>query len=412
MFFFALASWQNARGQNSATPQDATIRGRVLEADGKVASPAFVYAMPLPGPSVDAVQRGIVIKSTAADDQGRFEFTGLAPGKWRLTAGRNQEFETNYTVPQDVVRKQVELSAGAVAEVELNFPKAIVVLGRVMDSETKAGVAGVHVSACAYGEYQPGGGVSRTPVNWPRVESISDASGVFRIEIPFNDPARLFVDEPQGWLLEGASYGAPGLLLLKGASAGAERPLDIQLTRGAALRGTVRDEAGAPSPGIMVTSIEPAAERRAFATTDAQGAFALTVPRGRRVLLQAESKSRFAETSVDVPASGDLPEVPLVAQPFASVTGTVKDASGKPIQSIEVSATHSVDGKSYTSSRGNVQYTDSQGVYQLHKVAPGGTTLAVCLGKRTDSLAPQPVTLELKPGATVSGQDFVLARRP
>ncbi len=387
--------------------QTATIRGRALEADGRPALQVLVYAQQPAGGHADIQQPQAPRESASVDEEGRFEFTGLAPGKWKLKAGRKPNFQVVQPVPQDTVVTTVEVARGSVAAVEMRFPAPIVFIGRVTDSETMAGVADVRVSSSPYAQYR-GSGVSRTPANWPRVESISDDSGAFRIEIPFTDPAQLYVDEPAGWLLKGPSYDAPGLVLLHGVTPGEERTLYIQMTRGASLSGTVRDEAGMPIPRANVSSLELSARKMASAITDGQGAFELTVPHGRKVRLQVQSELGMSETRVDVPTSGNPPEVSLVVRQFASVTGVVRDASGNPIPNVGIIATHAVDGTDYLSTRGDDQRSNTQGVYQLPQVVPGLTTIAVRLGKLMGFLQPGPITIDVKPGETVDGQDFIL----
>jgi hypothetical protein len=172
------------------------------------------------------------------------------------------------------------------------------------------------------------------------------------------------------------------------------------------ISGTVNDAAGAPLPGVSITTWPPSTT----ATSDAHGAFSLVVSVGEYNI--TASKASYAPyTLAAVPVAAKATTNVSLVLSFAStapatITGTVtnsKESSPDPIAGAVVS----VDGQ------GAKATTDATGAFTLTGVAPGPVFLSVT--------PPDPSTylpgdlrnaIMVNPGATVTGVHMIVSARP
>lgn len=133
---------QQAAPRDTKAPKAGTgiIRGRVVAAD--TGDPLRRARLQLAAPELDKT------RATAADAQGRFEFTALPPGRYTMTASK-----TGYVTLQYGQRRvfeagtPIELADKQVLEaIEVVLPRGGVITGRILDDAGEP-VAGASVAA-------------------------------------------------------------------------------------------------------------------------------------------------------------------------------------------------------------------------------------------------------------------------
>jgi protocatechuate 3,4-dioxygenase beta subunit len=181
-----------------------------------------------------------------------------------------------------------------------------------------------------------------------------------------------------------------------------EVDMDLTVERGPRIAGRVVDAQGRPVAGVSV-AVSPLGEG---ATSEADGRFQLQVPsNGRYELTAHHSEWGGAMVSTDAPAEN----VELRLQPHAGIEATVL-SGGEPVAGAVVSiapAEGEEDNRFFTD-----RVTDARGHVVLRGV-PAGKYFALAEHAQLRSAAPVPVTLEegrtlpltleLKPGASLSG---------
>lgn len=113
------------QGQSPARPvAGATIRGRVIDAaDGKAIRGAEVSALPdfVPGMTIE-------IRTARTDDAGRFELTGVASGRLRISASR-----VGFVAERPGAWPEVDLQAGRTVDVQLRMRRGAAISGTLVD---------------------------------------------------------------------------------------------------------------------------------------------------------------------------------------------------------------------------------------------------------------------------------------
>ncbi len=173
--------------------------------------------------------------------------------------------------------------------------------------------------------------------------------------------------------------------------------IELRLTAGAVVRGTVKDRSGAPVPGAEVTVVDRGyvdwrARRQAF--TDASGAFSIAglAPRAVDVVAWHESGAS-AIVPVDLAATHEH-AVTLTLDVTGIITGTVVDSRGQPIGDAQVIATPVWSGGTADRAEWGVRgvqemITDQGGAfrfaglpagsYHVHAARPGASEAALWL---------------------------------
>ncbi len=128
------------RDAKASTPGAGIIRGRVVSADTR--DPLRRARLQLAAPELEKA------RVAAADAQGRFEFTGLPPGRYTMTASK-----TGYVTLQYGQRRvfeagtPIELADKQVLEaIEVALPRGGVITGHIID-DTGEPMAGASVAA-------------------------------------------------------------------------------------------------------------------------------------------------------------------------------------------------------------------------------------------------------------------------
>ncbi len=383
-----------------------TINGRVLEADGRPARSVDLWVHPVLSADVDYRRGPILAPSARVDAEGVFQLKNLAAHKWRITARRRAAPGS----PGEEVSREVDLESVYTADVELRFQRPVTIIGQVIDSGTKAGVPGIRLSSSAYGRNLMSGGVAKVPFLPGRVEAISDGTGAFRIAIPFRDPAQLFVDVPDGWILDSRPAGLPGMIAIAGVAGGEEHTVEVRLKRATLLRGKVLDAPNAPAVGAVVTAREELYYQTHGARTDSNGVFSMTVPLDRTLNIKAATEIGWGEAVAEVPAAGTPPEVTIVLQGYATVSGQVRSVAGEPVKAVTFLITRTSMGGHHRDASTSQVTSDASGRYVLSKLRPGTTTIAARIPAGLSYAAPDPLTLELSAGEIREGVDFALKR--
>jgi RNA polymerase sigma factor (sigma-70 family) len=173
--------------------------------------------------------------------------------------------------------------------------------------------------------------------------------------------------------------------------------IELRLTAGAVVRGTVRDPSGAPVPGAEVSVVDHGyvewrARRQAF--TDASGSFSIggLAPRAVDVVAWHDSGAS-AIVRVDLAATHEH-VVTLTLDVTGTITGTVVDSRGQPLGDAQVIATPVWSGGTADREAWGVRgvqemITDQAGAfrfaglpdgsYHVHAARPGASEAALWL---------------------------------
>lgn len=313
--------------------------GQVLS-DGAAAAGAEVWLGGLE-------RRGLPEQQTVADAEGRFVFDGLAPEDYRLMATLGErhaveraELSTPRKTQQEVV---LQLGSGFLAE------------GTVRD-EAQRPVEGVHVSVRPEGEYEQ---------SW---NAVTGVDGHYKVG-PLQAGSYEF------------SLSAPRYLDRESLERELTRdtgPVDFTLTSGVQISGVLVDEAGRPVPDIrLYLMATPEVEDelsppRDYGFSEADGRFALDAPKAGNWTLDISDEGFLAKTQgVEAPAE----HVRVVLSRGATVTGTVTDTRGAPVERSWVVLWHAEsEGRSE-----RAEATDAQGHFTLRGVKPGRYMLEATL---------------------------------
>jgi len=302
----------------------AIIRGLVIDADG---APAANYRISARRLDVEQ-QAGAVLATLGsgssakvirsppavrADREGRFEFDGIAPGRYELTASPGAE-------------QVLYVAAGEVAEAELLLRRQPVVTGRVTDANGP--VKGAEVSVW---EDMPWGGW-----NLDGESSVTtDEFGEYRLEMWVPGTVQIAARH------QGAITPPLELTVDWGMTATA----DLAFARGR-VSGRVTDQAtGEPIETARVTltlverqpdgSWSQAKPRVDFRSTEigADGRFSVerVVPGAYRVDVRAKGYLSYGDTGMEASASGGPDDLDIKLEKGATISGRVYTADGSPL---------------------------------------------------------------------------------
>jgi len=279
----------------------ARLRGRVTRADG----------LPAAGERVEVklgtlAVPGRTVLRTETDADGQYELAGLTPDLYLL----------EYAF---LAQRYVTLTAGEDRELDVVFPAAPVVEGRVTDARTDVPIAGARVWLGF----------------WQERGTTTDTDGRYRVEVEPDGPLRMLTFEAAGHARHEVAVEAIG-------PEGAVR--DVALEPGSTARGRLVDPQGAPVAGAWVAAASQSRTdrlvRRDARTTrsDAEGRFELPHLRPDLCHTLIVRAPDLAVAVFDLPAPWegtlDLGTLPLELRTL--VSGRVVDARGNPLEGIVV----------------------------------------------------------------------------
>jgi protocatechuate 3,4-dioxygenase beta subunit len=310
-------------------PRGASIGGEIVDADGKALASVSVHAWKRD--AVDFGSGGRVNASAVTDDKGRFRMAGLADGEYQLRV-----WDQRYYSSENVAK-----SGGADVRIVLRAA------GRLVGRVTARGVpvAGASVRAQRADDF----------VGWAR----TGQDGGFVMEsLPPDEPFDVTV-----------THDAYRELKVEAVRASADRTQDFVMQPGAEVSGRVVDGNGRGVHGAEV-DVRVDGQYAKQVETDASGAFkAGGLGDGRiSVRLDASEKGFIPTEWIDVaPGARD---VRLLATPGESISGTVRDREGKPLERVSLMA---VDGSGNTVA--STWIWDESGTFELRGLRPGTYTL-------------------------------------
>ena len=144
----------------------------------------------------------------------------------------------------------------------------------------------------------------------------------------------------------------------------------IGTAQGQSISGALRDQNGAPLPGVMV-EVKPlsGSTQESIAFTDSAGSFSLSLPAGRYQLSVAYPGFRVPEIyRVNLPASQSVSAVNFVVDtsPLSNtISGTVRDSLAAPMPGAEVVATGAFDAWVFTDINGDYTLRVPAGTWEV-----------------------------------------------
>jgi len=367
------------------TLQDGVqISGRVQEADGAPADGRVTVAGPT-GRTLGARTR----RSADTDEHGRFRARGLAPGAYRVSFERQEEWESVQRVCPDVKAGTGDL---------------LITLGRRH-----------RLTICVT---TPNGTAARGAKVWVKGTGPNLAICYGRgSDVPTADhDGRLRLDLREGCKYEITAVKLPflpgGATCDLRSGAGAAKPLiEIHLKGTATISGVVLAKAdGSPMKGLYVQMTGAAAMNAAIARmdeeglapqrTDDNGRFLLDgVPTGIVTLAVGPDpwgRNVLATKSVDVRPGSKTIEVQIVAQQLGSAKGVVSRAEGKPVGHCVVTLKGTSRADRCFNSMAN-----EKGTFAFERVPPGQyLAMWYPTTKTATDLTPIPTNVTIRPGET------------
>jgi hypothetical protein len=293
---------------------------------------------------------------------------GEASGPNRGPGSLTIHYHTDPWRPRITTSVKVEIKdAEDTAVVEIRLPQSTWLSGAVVDADTGKPIVG------AYIQYQRE--TDPKSKDAPRVGSlaVSGQDGNFRLPVTPGAGHVGFEDSLFGYYVPERRKKAVGVKIDVPKS-GEPAPLKLVLTRGLAIRGIIRDEAGKPVAGALVAPSD-SHDEPGMAVSKADGRFELFgLPPRDAVKLRTVGPFGVAETTIA--AAPDHPadktrwhDVELRLKTGVALTGRVL-YDGKPRPGVTFSVyTYQADQKGMTT-HGHCK-TDAQGRYKIAGLEPG-----------------------------------------
>lgn len=255
------------------------------------------------------------------DAEGNFRFTHLPAGQYQCLvlnrAGMEAGLRNGYRrrdQPVRVVLAANESRAGLVLEV----PAGVIVHGIVRDSVTRKPLEAVEVR-CNSRAVGDADSIGRT-----------DANGKYSIPHVIR-PASLSLKKP-GYLESGNGMSQPDSE--SGDDGTTQVQVDLEMTPAVKIHGTVKDDAGGPVAGAVVSA------NSSSATTKADGSYSVDAEQDSSVAIYALLAGHGAGATtreVDV-GKTDVHGVDIILKPFCQIEGVVVAEDGKPAEIASVHA--------------------------------------------------------------------------
>jgi protocatechuate 3,4-dioxygenase beta subunit len=371
------------------TGQATTVNGTVEKA-GAVGGTVTGDDGPVAGVWVSVFDSsGSQLTSTSTDDNGSYQFTGVAPGEVTVcfdptyTAGGYQR--TCYGAQTDSSGTPITVTAGQLSTADVRLSKGASITGTVTDS-SGAPISGVLVSAFGTSSYS--GYYAQT-----------DESGSYTISGVTAEDYQVCFDPSYAQGPAAGGYAAecydnqPSIETADPVtvSGTGSVTVDAVLSSGAAITGTVTGSDGAPLGGVYVYAYSPDSGQQVTATSDYQdgsyripglseGDYTLCFdpvnvrqPAATGYVAECydNQPGSFGGTPVHVAAGSVTAGIDAELAVGAEITGRITDSAGNPIPYAFVD-TYDADG-SYLSTYGSA---DDTGRYELAGLP--ATAVVVC----------------------------------
>ena len=257
------------------------------------------------------------LRPEVSDAQGRFEVMGITPGPYRLVVRHKDH--------APAVVSGIYVDATADSRVDVVMDRPVPLIGRLVGPEPEAKVVGSVTVIEIDGKPAP---VSLFDV----LRADTDPEGRFR----------LVALAPGDHVLEATANGYASRRVEVSVRAGARANAgDIALEVGLAIRGKVKEKAGAPIADARIEAfpsarvMPPRATGPRDARSEADGSFAVAglEPGPYRLRVLAPG---FAE--VERPAEAGAEKVEIVLSPAGTITGLVVDEKDRPVEAFRASA--------------------------------------------------------------------------
>ncbi|WP_437674540.1 MSCRAMM family protein [Sorangium sp. So ce131] len=281
--------------------------------------------------------------SVQSDEHGRFELR--VPNGTYNVIGNKEGYGPSLAI------------AHSGDEVSLMLPRSGIVEGHVYN-ERKEPIARFTVDVITMA---PDSTAAPAPLLSKRFEG---PDGAFRL------------DQMPGWpvILRVTAQGhAPAFSSLVHAKAGETHDVDLTLSGGCTLTGTVRDEKGAPLAGAFLdaetrdaagAASQGSMDAASQAQSDLDGRFRLEhVPPGEILVRGYAAGYAATTTGVHVSVCDELAPIELAMSTGGSIVGVVRGSDGKPLAGARLVASHRSIGFVNT-------VTDAQGHYRFEQLPP------------------------------------------
>ncbi|MEO8700633.1 MAG: sigma-70 family RNA polymerase sigma factor [Kofleriaceae bacterium] len=301
---------------------EGILVGRVVRDNGTAVADARVMTA-----AIDRSRTPLIAASAATDADGRFQLSGLSPGRIALVA-RAEGFSST------IVETAIE--AGTSKELVIVVEAVVRVRGTIVSGGTPV----------------PGAEVAAIPPNGATtlVTAVSQPDGSFVLDGVTRGTIR--------WQVRNYTVIAPLQTRIEGAPV----ELVLEVTREATLRGRVTRD-GAPIAGAVVAWQQ--VDRAAETTTDADGRYELAnVPAGSvSVAAVSATAGAFTDRERVAITAGSITDLDLELDKYASVRGTVVDEHGAAVPDVYVHISANADS--------GAAMTDAAGAFTVGALAGG-----------------------------------------
>ncbi len=329
----------------------AAIAGRVLDAQGRPASEAFLEVVD-PGAGMTAARTDV---STQADGDGRYRLEGVEPGVRRVEVHWRDRRLT----------REIEVAPGENA-LSLRFAGGTQVSGRVSDG-TGSPVAGAQAALVS-------------PEGPPRMAASAQtgADGTFRMDDVPDGSYQLRADA-RGY----ATAAADPRVEIAGAPV---TGLEVQLSAGTAVRGRLIGLEPQEAAGAQVTALMEAKRLFSAGLVRPDGSYEIKglMPGHWKVSAVAGRSGRTAQAAVEIGGATAEEHLDLELKGGLRLTGTVLRA-GQPAAGMHVGIRHLKAGS------GGTATTNHEGRFELAGLEPGPYQISVAVSN--GSFQSQTITL-------------------